>query len=530
VDDVPYALAMKPRPANPFGCTIAQEESHWFLFRLSLGMNFEKHLFISYAHVDNMTTPDDPRGWVARFHEYLESYLSTNIGATARIWRDERLRGDDVFAKEIFKQFPQTAVLVSVISPRYLESKWCLDEVVEFSKVAARTGGLIIDDKSRILKVMLKPVPPERLEAFPSVMRDMIGYEFYHEAEGRRVLPLDPAFGSGEAYRRNIYFLAEDIADLVRKLSEQADTPLATPAPAAKPAVYLAESSYDRAEDRERLRGELRAHGYMIVPDQRMPELEREYMAEVTRLLSQCQLSIHMIGSVRGKSPDGPSQKSAIQIQQELAVQQSKERRLERLIWLPADTRSDQPDHQAFLDALRGNAEMQRMADLIAGDLEELKSAARAALKRIEDPKPQTTIAPDSGPPTVYLICVEDDVEAAVPLMECLGEKGYNVELPVFTGDSASVREANEAVAMACRGALLFFGAGDGAWRKHQLSELTRVQGSRRDNPLRANFTYLAAPDTTDKKVPRFKKESNLIDGIAGFQPSLLAPFLKALV
>jgi len=52
----------------------------------------------------------------------------------------------------------------------------------------------------------------------------------------------------------------------------------------------------------------------------------------------------------------------------------------------------------------------------------------------------------------------------------------------------------------------------------------------RRDNPLRANFTYLAAPDTTDKKVPRFKKESNLIDGIAGFQPSLLAPFLKALV
>jgi len=171
---------------------------------------------------------------------------------------------------------------------------------------------------------------------------------------------------------------------------------------------------------------------------------------------------------------------------------------------------------------------MQRKADLIAGDLEELKSAARAVLKRIEEPKPQSAPAPEAGPPTVYLICVEEDVEAAVPLMECLSEKGFSVELPVFTGCSASVREANDAVAMSCRGAILFFGAGDGAWRKHQLSELTRVQGSRRDRPLRANFTYLSGPDTTDKKVLRFKKEPNLIDGMAGFQASSLEAFLKA--
>ena len=41
---------------------------------------------------------------VGRFHEYLESYLSTNIGQDAKIWRDERLRENHVFANEIVKQ------------------------------------------------------------------------------------------------------------------------------------------------------------------------------------------------------------------------------------------------------------------------------------------------------------------------------------------------------------------------------------------------------------------------------------------
>jgi hypothetical protein len=42
--------------------------------------------------------------------------------------RDERLRGNDIFANEIVvKQFPQTAALVSILSPRYLESEWYIE-------------------------------------------------------------------------------------------------------------------------------------------------------------------------------------------------------------------------------------------------------------------------------------------------------------------------------------------------------------------------------------------------------------------
>ena len=77
-------------------------------------MEFDKHLFISYAHIDNQPLPPEEQGWISRFHKSLESVLSMRLGVPAKIWRDEKLRGNDVFAEEIVGQFPHTALLVSV--------------------------------------------------------------------------------------------------------------------------------------------------------------------------------------------------------------------------------------------------------------------------------------------------------------------------------------------------------------------------------------------------------------------------------
>ena len=49
-------------------------------------------------------------------------------------------------------------------------------------------------------------------------MTDALGYEFYQKIEGDRVLPLDPSFGNGEAYKRSVFLLAQDIAELIEKL------------------------------------------------------------------------------------------------------------------------------------------------------------------------------------------------------------------------------------------------------------------------------------------------------------------------
>ena len=105
-------------------------------------MRFAKDLFISYAHIDNQPLTSEQQGWISRFHTTLEALLSMRMGSQAQIWRDDKLQGNDVFADEIVDQFSQTAVLVSVLTPRYLNSDWCTKEVTEFCKSAEQRGGM----------------------------------------------------------------------------------------------------------------------------------------------------------------------------------------------------------------------------------------------------------------------------------------------------------------------------------------------------------------------------------------------------
>jgi len=116
-------------------------------------MGFDKHLFISYAHIDNQPLTPEQQGWISRFHKSLEAMLSMRLGSPAKIWRDEKLCGNDVFAEEIIEQFPHTALLVSVLTPRYLNAAWCAKEVQAFCHSAQHSGGVVVENKSRSPKI-----------------------------------------------------------------------------------------------------------------------------------------------------------------------------------------------------------------------------------------------------------------------------------------------------------------------------------------------------------------------------------------
>ncbi len=140
-------------------------------------MEFQRHLFISYAHIDNVPLTEHQQGWISRFHDTLSAMLGMRIGRKAEIWRDAKLTGNDIFADEIIQQFPKTELLISVLTPRYVESEWCAREVNEFCKCAEATGGVVIGNKSRVLKVIKMPVESE--DSLPPVMKEALGYPFY---------------------------------------------------------------------------------------------------------------------------------------------------------------------------------------------------------------------------------------------------------------------------------------------------------------------------------------------------------------
>src|SRR5208337_3262916 len=323
------------------------------------------------------------KGWITRFHETLTTLLNMRMGREAKIWRDVKLRGNDVFSDEIVDQFKQSAVLVSIVTPRYLNSEWCTREAREFCQSAQQTGGLVVGNKSRVFKVIKTPVDPQESESLPAHMKGLLGYEFFTYEKGVP-LEFDSDYGPEYAqyYNLKVATLAYEVSQLLKTLlaegskskSDDDGNVLSELQAPGKPAVYLTERSYDRKQARELVEGELKRLGYLVLPDKRLPAEEAEYVTAVESLLARCALSIHLVGESYGAVPDGPTGKSVGIHQNELAVTRCESGGLKRLIWLPRGTRSEHAGQQAFIDALHQNAQAQFGADLITGDLEELRA------------------------------------------------------------------------------------------------------------------------------------------------------------
>jgi hypothetical protein len=493
---------------------------------------FEKHLFISYAHIDNEPMIAEQQGWVSQFHRSLETMLSMRMGRKAQIWRDQKLSGIDVFAPEILAQFPKTALLISVLTPRYVDSDWCTREVQEFCTVAEQSGGVVMENKSRVIKVIKTPVDDEG--PLPPLMKEILGYPFYVFDDQHAPLELDPAYGPdiAQKYNLKVATLAWDISQQLKKLeasgSGETGPGPSKPAVPLKPSIYLAECSWDQRPAREALEAELRFHGYPILPDRQLSRDEAGYVAEVARLLKQSRFSIHLVGANYGAVPDGPTQKSIVVLQNELAVECSRSAGLRRVIWIPEGTLSRQTEQQQFIDALHKSAEAQFGADLMICDLESLKDAVHAALERLQKPEPSPP--PESGGAgarIVYLICDERDRKATVPLRKSLRDHGLDVRIPVFEGDAATVRQNNQDVLTQCDGVIIFYGAGDESWRRTVECDLRKAKAYRDVKRLLARFIYLAEPATDDKKDLIEMEEPNLMNGLGGFSELEMQPFFK---
>lgn len=490
-------------------------------------MEFRNHFFISYCHRDN-TSGEDEVGWVTRFHKRLALYTRIELGEEAEIWRDDReLQGNHALTPEILEQLPKTAALVTIVSPSYVKSKWCADEREEFCREAERTGGLLCGNQARIFKVVKTPVPDE--EQLPELMRDMLGYEFFVYENGRRV-DFDPGFGSEYAERLNkqIAWLAQEAVPLLRSL-EAGACELEEEPDEGKPVVFLAETSYDVESKRLDLERRLRRYGYRVLPEGSLPVDEEDCAAQVYRDLERSQLSIHMVGREFVPVLNGPGRKSSTQLQNELAAVRSRDAGLQRLIWLPESMQAGDDEQANLLAAIRTDAEAQRGADLVSCGLPDLEQAALAQLKAIEEAAARAvdSVESPSERKLLYMLCDERDRADLKPLRKFLYERGVDVELPLFEGPAEQIRGEHESLLSRCDAALLFWGAGDEAWRRASHSGLLKMRAYREGRPEAEIFTYLAAPDSVDKEARDF--EHNMLDGRAGFREEQLSPLLEAL-
>jgi hypothetical protein len=475
---------------------------------------FENQVFISYAHIDNASLSGTKEGWIDALHDRLKKRLAMLLGKELEIWRDSKLTGHDIFNETILFKLSQSALLLSVLSPRYIQSNPCRTELTDFLRVAVENGGVRFRDKHRVLKVVKTYVP---MEQHPDELKDLLGYEFYERdaASGRvREFDYEVLPQKDKRYFDKLEDLAQDIASFFAdssKPSEQATT------------VYLAETTSDLQEERSRIKRELQQYGHIVLPDKPLPLDAPTLQNEVREYLHRSRLSVHCIGAHYGVIPEGESERSVVQIQEELAAEQASSNGassngFSRLVWMPPGLQAKDARQQSFLAALQAN--------LLQVKLEELKTIIHDKLSR--HGSLQLGEISTSSQPSIYLVCDSQDLDAIGPLQKYLLAQGYEAILPLFDGHAEEILEDRKQNLLICDAVLVFHGSASEAWLKAQLRELIKLQGLERQKPLLAKAFYLAGPKSPAKE--RFNTiVAHMIRNYGGFDSQVLAPFLAQL-
>jgi len=517
-------------------------------------MDFEGDAFISYAHLDDVALVEGRKGWVANLHRALEVRAAQLLGKTPAIWRDLKLHGNDLFEETLVERLRRVAVLVTVISPRYIRSEWTLRELREFWDAADLHGGIGLQDRARVFKVIKTPVPLERV---PPELQGLLGYEFFKvDPETGKVRELDEIFGP-EAHRDfwlKLDDLAHDLCALLEELESEeprgggkGGSPLVAPSALGSgfslpvspriagtlPVVYLATTTSDLMDERDALQRDLQEHGYRVLPDRPIPLVAHDAEAMIRENLVHSRLSIHLIGKNYGIVPEGGVQ-SNMALQHELATERSRTGAFSRLVWIPRDVRVEDPRQRRLIDDIRMDPRIHGEADVMETFFEDLRTVALDWLKRAgtvevespSEPEAATAGTEQKSPRRLYIMAEQRDAERIHSWADHLFEEGFEVQCPIFDGDEADLREYHEENLNSCDAVLIFYGAGSEIWLRRKLREIQKSPGYGRVKPPPVTGVCLVEPRSPEKE--RFRThEAMVIPQWGGYQPEAFGPFIE---
>jgi len=481
---------------------------------------FAHHLFISYAHIDNRSFSGGDRGWIDLLHERLEIRLAQLLGKPPKIWRDRKLRGYEVFDDTIVIELSRSAILVSIVSPRYIESDYCRSEIENFFKAARQGTGVQLGDKRRVFRVVKTFVPTEE---HPDGLRDLLPYEFYerNEASGR-IYEFDHEISAqGDKDRRywnKFEDLAWDLHELIKYLEgTEANTQ------SSGVTIYLAETTSDLIEVRDKVRRELAQYGHSILPDKALPLEAGAFQTVVRDYLQRSRLSVHLIGEHYGVIPEMERERSVVRLQEELAIERGDDAQFSRLIWMPPGLQPKDERQQKFVLDLQNSFSSHNGSELLQTKLEDLKTIIQAKLT--DKPKSALAVSDASGAVRIYVICDQQDVGAVEPLQGFLLDQGCEAILPLSDGSDAEIFEDHKDNLLLCDAVLIFQGHASEGWLRMKLRELLKLPGYGRTAPLLARAVYMGLPATPLKD--RFKSvETPAIKNYGEFDPTTVEPFI----
>ena len=326
-------------------------------------------LFISYAHLDNDKLWGQTAGWIEQFYTDLNILLSRRIGKPEAVkiwWDNKKLDGSKVFDQSIADGIKQSAILLCLTSRSYLQSEYCQKELSLFyDKAQKEPQGLMVNDRSRIINVLLNNIPyPE----WPKELSGTTGFHF-HDSKEKDDLgdPLeigDPLFKSR----------LQDLRDAIVKIVTEFPQSVAASAPQKIAeetkkdgfTIFFGDVADGMRTTKKRTIAELEKKGYTIISDVPPPFEAAAHEKKIIEKLGAVDLSVHLLDQYPGREIDGDSSIWYPQKQAQIALQSAKS----QYIWVPAEldmATIEEEEYKQFLQNLENGEHGDKKYEYVKG-------------------------------------------------------------------------------------------------------------------------------------------------------------------
>jgi len=312
-------------------------------------------IFISYAHLDNEKMPGQEEGWIELFYKSLNLKLAQRVGKmdAIKIWWDtKKLDGSKLFDNSIEEGIRNSAIMISLISPGYLQSEYCIKEMELFhSKSKAEKAGLNVGDHSRMIKVLLNNIPYTEL---PEQFGRATGFPFF-KAEDKDDFG-DPLETGNPLFTQQLKDLRDSLVEIFSLFPKEQNKETAKAA-AGKDAdeggeekfkIYFGEVADTLRSVKKRTIAELEAEGYAVFTGVPPPDEASAHEQKVKELLQKTELSVHLLDQFPGREIEGGDNFYS-QKQTELSMELAPS----KLLWLPSDIDLDDIEEESYKNFLK---------------------------------------------------------------------------------------------------------------------------------------------------------------------------------
>jgi TIR domain len=423
--------------------------------------SYKHHVFISYARVNDTLT-----GWVSSFKQKLEGKLREKLaGGTAEVYLDVGEIGIGPLKSELQAAVSSSAILLVILSNRWLERPWCQQELALFVEAAGGPSKA----QERIVLVRIEDVKQNRL---PKVLQDCRLYDFFKIHPTRKVtltygFPEFPELESDYLLSMLELVGDEDRRGLVTQLTRFIRPPVnGHDSGAAKPVderrmIFLANCTPDLNRDRSTLKRHLEDKGFQVMPAGTFYHAPPGYQEEFRQLLAKSALFIQIVGPFRYEPTEQfPAGYEVWQLEQARDVKGA-----DVLRWRRPDLLSDDVEDEVHREFVFAD-------DVTKCDLEEFKVILDDKLREV-DSRRSRTVAQGEGRTVL--------VSAAAPDNKMAEEVGIKVEdlcAEMNLGNSIYADLVGERSSLfdvarnnPCHGLMIVYGACEDKWARRQVME-----------------------------------------------------------